>query len=222
MNGSDDLMTMTLEQLVERARALAERAPRSVLGITGAPGAGKSTLAEELAEVLGVETAVLVPMDGFHLAQSVLEELDRVETKGAPDTFDGWGYAALLHRLRAQGAGSEEIVYAPTFRRDLEEPVGSAIPVRGSTPLVITEGNYLLLDGPEWERAREAVDEIWFLAPPEEQRLRWLIARHERFGRSPAEARERSLGTDQRNATLISATSIRADLMVRVAGPPVQ
>jgi pantothenate kinase len=209
---------LSFEQLVERATVLAGRGRRALLGITGAPGAGKSTLAERLVDALGEQTAVFVPMDGFHLASRELVALGRLDRKGAHDTFDGWGYAALLRRLRDQrvraAQGDEGIVYAPQFRRDLEEPVGSAIPVRPEVPLVVTEGNYLLLEGAAWTHARETIDEVWFLAPDESQRLAQLIARHERYGRSPEEAKERSLGSDQRNAELISSTASRADLVV--------
>lgn len=211
----------TLDELISRARALASPGTRTILGITGAPGAGKSTLAASLAAALGPELSVLVPMDGFHLAQQVLRELAAVDRKGAPDTFDAWGYAALLQRLHAQrraGPGEpEEVIYAPVFRRDLEEPVGSAIAVHAAIPLVITEGNYLLLEGEAWSQARAVVEESWFLALPEEQRLQRLIARHQRFGRSADEAREHALGSDQRNAELIAQTAPRADLVVRPA-----
>ncbi|MGO2518807.1 MAG: nucleoside/nucleotide kinase family protein [Microbacterium sp.] len=215
-----NITEQTFAELVERARYTALRGERVVLGITGAPGAGKSTLAERLVEELGPELSVLVPMDGFHLANTVLHALGRHDRKGADDTFDGWGYVALMHRIRAQrdGAaeGREDTIYAPHFRRDLEEPIGSAIPVSVSTPLVVTEGNYLLLDQQPWPQARDVVDEVWFLAPTEDQRLAQLIRRHERFGRSPEEARERSLGSDQRNAEVITATAGRADLVVRL------
>ncbi len=191
-----------------------------MLGITGAPGAGKSTLAERIVAELGPELAVLVPMDGFHLANEILHDLGRHARKGAHDTFDAWGYVALMQRIRVQqrgvAAGGEDIVYAPRFRRDLEEPIGSAIPVRPETPLVVTEGNYLLLDRQPWPQARAVIDEVWFLAPTETQRIDQLIERHERFGRSPQEARERSLGSDQRNAEVITATAARADLIVRL------
>lgn len=211
---------LTFSQLTERARSLAASGERAVLGITGAPGAGKSTLAEQLVSALGPDLAVLVPMDGFHLANSVLHDLGRRDRKGAEDTFDAWGYIALMQRIRAQQAGAsdghEDVIYAPLFRRDLEEPIGSAIPVHPATPLVVTEGNYLLVDRQPWPQAREVVDEVWFLAPTEAQRLEQLIERHERFGRSPAEARERSLGSDQRNAEVITATAGRADLVVRL------
>lgn len=139
---------------------------------------------------------------------------------GAPDTFDAWGYTALMQRIRAQrGEASEgrgDTIYAPRFRRDLEESIGSAIPVTASTPLVVTEGNYLLLDQQPWLQARDVIDEVWFLAPTDDQRLTQLIRRHERFGRSPEEARERSLGSDQRNAEMITATAGQADLVVRL------
>lgn len=205
-------------QLLERARGLAVPGRRTILGITGAPGAGKSSLAERLVAELGPERAVLVPMDGFHLAESVLQDLGRRDRKGAVDTFDAGGYVALLRRIREQTAeGGEQVIYAPIFRRDLEEPIGSAIPVRREVPLVVTEGNYLLHDSDPWPRAREALDESWFLAPGEEQRLAWLIERHMRFGRSEDEARERSLGSDQRNAEVIAATAGRADLVLRLA-----
>lgn len=213
---SGEPQVLEFEQIVDRARTLAGSEMRRILGITGAPGAGKSTLAEALVEALGSELAVLVPMDGFHLAQRALEDLGRTETKGAPDTFDGWGYAALLHRIRAQRSSGDGVIYAPAFHRDLEEPVGSEIPVHAAIPLVVTEGNYLLLDGDEWDRARAALDEVWYLAPTEEQRLQQLIERHQRFGRSRDEAVERSLGTDQRNAELIAQTAVRADLLLRI------
>jgi len=212
--------TTTFTHLLNRASALAADGQRRVLGLTGAPGAGKSTLAERLVDALGPQTAVLVPMDGFHLADAVLHDLGRHARKGAHDTFDGYGYVALMRRIREQrqrvGAGEDGIIYAPVFRRDLEEPVGSAVPVHPETPLVITEGNYLLLDRSPWRQARDLIDEVWFLAPPEEQRLEWLVARHERFGRSRDEALERSLGSDQVNADLITSTASRADVVVRL------
>jgi pantothenate kinase len=196
----------TFDELVADATRLAD-GPRRILGITGAPGAGKSTLAARLVDALG-ERAVEVGMDGFHLAQRELTRLGRTERKGAPDTFDAVGYVALLERLRAAGP---DVVYAPEFRRDLEEPVGSAVPVPPDVPLVVTEGNYLLLaDGP-WRRVRPLLDEVWFLAPPEDERLAGLVARHRDFGRSEAEAAARATGSDQANAALVARTARFAD-----------
>src|SRR5947207_15332686 len=101
-----------------RARALAAGG-RRLLGLAGAPGSGKSTLAAALAAALA-ERAIVVPMDGFHLANAELARLGRAGRKGAPDTFDAAGYVALLRRLRSQPA--HEPVYAPAFRREIEEP----------------------------------------------------------------------------------------------------
>jgi pantothenate kinase len=201
-----------MEALIGRARALAGAGRRTLLGITGAPGAGKSTVAERVVDALG-GAAVLVPMDGFHLANAELERLGRRERKGAIDTFDAAGYVALLQRLRSPGG---ETVYAPEFRREIEEPIACAIPVGPDVPLVVTEGNYLLVaDGP-WAEVRALLDEAWFVAPDDAVRVDWLIARHIAFGKPPEIARAWSLSTDQRNADLIATTRARADVVVRL------
>ena len=197
------------DELVARASALAGEG-RRLLGVCGPPGAGKSTLARALAAALRPR-AVVVPMDGFHLAQSELRRLGREERKGAPDTFDAAGYIALLRRLRGTG---EPVVYAPEFRRSIEEPVAGAIPVPRAVPLVITEGNYLLLDDGPWAPVRELLDDAWYLGTDEHARVSALIRRHERFGRSPEEARRFALGSDQRNADRVAAARDRADLII--------
>lgn len=196
--------------LVADAARLAVPGQRHILGITGAPGAGKSTLAERLVAALNRHDgrAVLVGMDGFHLAQRELRRLGRTERKGAEDTFDAAGYTELLARLRRREDG---IVYAPEFRRDLEEPIACAVPVPPDVPLVVTEGNYLLVPDPPWDRVRGLLDEVWFLAPPEDERVGRLIDRHMRFGRTEEQARERAFGSDAVNAKLIAATAGLAD-----------
>jgi pantothenate kinase len=197
-------------ELLAAARRLAEPGRRRILGITGSPGAGKSTLAARLVAELG-GLAVEVGMDGFHLAQRELVRLGRAERKGAPDTFDAVGYVELLRRLRQAGP---ETVYAPEFRRDLEEPVAGAIPVPPDVPLVVTEGNYLLLPDPPWNAVRPLLDETWFLSPPEDERLRRLVERHRAYGRTPEEALARATGSDATNATRITATAARADRLI--------
>ncbi len=154
-------------------------------------------------------------MDGFHLADAELERLGRRDRKGAPDTFDAAGYAALLRRLRDDD-GAGEVVYAPGFERELEQPLAGAIPVPPAARLVVTEGNYLLLDTGSWARVRPLLDEVWFCAADEERRVRRLIARHERFGKSHAEAVAWVERSDERNAALVAATRDRADLVVPV------
>ena len=196
--------------LIKRARGLVEPGRRRILGITGAPGAGKSTLANKVVAALGAD-AVLVPMDGFHLANAELERLGRRDRKGAVDTFDAAGYAALLRRLRD---GTESLVYAPLFRREIEEPIACAIPVPREMPLVVTEGNYLLVDSDGWAPVRGLLDEVWFLDPPAEVRLDRLVRRHQEFGKPPRQAWQWAHGTDQRNAVLVDSTRARADLVV--------
>lgn len=198
-------------ELLAGARALAS-GPRRILGVTGAPGAGKSTLAADLVTALA-PAAVLVPMDGFHLANAELLRLGRRDRKGAVDTFDAAGYAALLRRLRDQ---SDETVYAPYFAREIEEPIACALPVPRETPLVVTEGNYLLVDDGPWADVRGLLDEVWYVEVPEDVRLERLVARHIAFGKDPEAARAWSHGTDQRNADLIAATRGRADRIVHL------
>jgi pantothenate kinase len=196
--------------LSSRARRLAGRGCRALLGITGAPGAGKSTLAEDLVDGLD-GFAVLLPMDGFHYAQRVLRELGREERKGAPDTFDAAGFVHLLRRIRA---GDEPVVYAPTFRRDLEEPIAGAIPIPHGVPLVVVEGNYLLADRAAWAPVAGLLDETWYLSPDPQVRLRRLVDRHMSYGRSREVATARATGSDQVNAEVIEATRSRADVIV--------
>ena len=185
---------------------------RRLLGVVGPPGAGKSTLAALMAQALGAR-AQAVPMDGYHLAQAELERLGRAQRKGAPDTFDAAGYAALLQRMRLQGPG--EIVYAPDFRREIEEPVAGALPVFPHTPLVITEGNYLLLDDdPAWAPVADLLDEVWYLQVDAALRLERLTARHVQFGRSPEQALAWIAQTDEPNARRIEASARRAHRQV--------
>ena len=202
----------SLEDLVARAGALADRG-RTVLGLAGPPGAGKSTLAAALVDALG-DRAALVPLDGFHLDDDVLRVLGRADRKGAADTFDADGYVALLRRLRA---AEDPVVYAPRFDRDRELSVAGALPVPRGVPLVVTEGNHLLADGP-FAPVRGLLDACWYLDVDPVLRRARLVARHVRHGRTP-EAAERWVATsDDPNAALVEATRARADLVVRLDG----
>ncbi|MFF5971354.1 nucleoside/nucleotide kinase family protein [Streptomyces sp. NPDC012769] len=202
-----------MERLTGRARVLAGGGRRRVLGIAGPPGAGKSTLAGWLADRLE-GLAVLVPMDGFHLAQAELERLGRAGRKGAPDTFDAAGFTALLARLRAPEPGVT--VYAPAFDRALEEPVAGSILVPPEVPLVITEGNYLLHDEGPWAAVRPLLDEAWYVDLDDRDRVPRLVARHVRFGKEPARAERWVAESDEANARVVARGRDRADLVVRM------
>lgn len=210
-----------LDDLLARAAALAAGPRRAVLGIAGAPGSGKSTLAAAvLARIPGTAH---VPMDGFHLADAELVRLGLRDRKGAPDTFDALGYAALLRRLHED---QDEIIYAPGFERVIEQPIAGAIPITRAARLIVTEGNYLLLDTPRWRTVRPLLTEVWYADLDPDTRLHRLIARHVRFGKPEAAARQWATGTDELNAALIAATRDRADLVVtatlihRIGTPP--
>jgi pantothenate kinase len=206
-----------MDALLGRALGLARagRAGPAILGITGAPGAGKSTLAARLASLVAEEISVaLLPMDGFHLSDAVLARLGRSARKGAIDTFDGWGYAALLARLRAESGRS---VFAPGFERGLEQALAGDVEIPAGTRLVITEGNYLLAPDEPWAAARSLMDEVWCCVLDADVRAARLVERHVRFGKTPGEASRWVRQVDQANAALVEAWAGAADVLVDMA-----
>jgi pantothenate kinase len=145
-------------------------------------------------------------MDGFHIGDAQLRRLGVHDRKGAPETFDRAGYASLLIRLRSESG----TVYAPEFDRAIEDSIAAAIAVPASVPLVITEGNYLLV----WPEVRALLDAAWYVDPGPDRRLDALIARHIAFGKTPEQARLWVMRSDERNADLIDASRSAADLEI--------
>ena len=191
-----------------RLDALLDRGHRVVLGITGPPGAGKTAMASLVASTF--DDAVRLPMDGFHLADVELARLGRLDRKGAIDTFDGYGYLALLQRVRS----STEIVYAPAFNREIEQPVAGSIPVVPDARLIVTEGNYLLDDDEPWPEVRRTLDEVWFVDVAPDERRRRLTARHIEFGKSPEQAQAWVRDVDDPNAERVERVRHKADLVI--------
>ncbi|WP_285114581.1 nucleoside/nucleotide kinase family protein [Leifsonia sp. fls2-241-R2A-40a] len=204
-----------LTALARRALALAPEGRRAILGVAGSPGSGKTTLARAVArrvdELAGAGTAVHLPMDGFHLANATLDALGRHDRKGAIDTFDGWGFVALLERVLSETGNP---VYAPAFERTVDEPVAGSIAVPPEARLVVVEGNYLLVDADPWSRIPALLAESWFVATPEEVRMRRLVDRHTRHGRTVEAATAWARDVDGSNAVLIEASRARATFVV--------
>lgn len=207
-----------LSALIDEAAALlpAASGERVLLGLAGAPAAGKSTLARRLArgidERCGPGTAARVPMDGFHLSNAQLDRLGLRGRKGAPETFDVYGYLHLLKRLRAE---TGRPVYVPDFDRRLEEPVAAGLVVPPSAGLVITEGNYLADDAEGWREVRGLLDTLWYVDVPRAERETRLLRRHIRGGRSRREALRFIAESERLNATRVEAGKANCSRVVR-------
>ncbi|UWW08112.1 nucleoside/nucleotide kinase family protein [Mycolicibacterium brumae] len=214
--GAPTCFAETIAALTERAAALAASGSRRLLGITGPPGAGKSTVCAAMIEALG-ERAALIGMDAFHLSNEQLIRLGRRDRKGAPDTFDVDGYVALLRRARAE---ADRTVYAPRFDRGIEESICAAVAIEPQVSLVITECNYLLMPDGGWQDVRPALDEVWCLEVSEQLTRQRVVARRQSFGTPPAQARAVTEQVDVRNAGLVAAHRERADLIVTVPDDP--
>jgi pantothenate kinase len=187
---------------------------RLLLGVVGPPGAGKTTVARRIAAYVderhGPGTAVVVGMDGFHLANEILVAAGRRDRKGAPDTFDVDGLVSLLERLVRR---DEPVVYAPRFDRSREETIAAAIAIPREVRLVVVEGNYLLYEEGRWARVRPLLDTVWYRDAPAAVRRRRLLDRQRRtYG--PEAGAEWVRRVDEPNAVIVEATRSRADRII--------
>jgi pantothenate kinase len=205
---------MDVDQAIDRARQLAIGGGRRIVGIAGCPGGGKSTVVARISAELGPELCVVVPMDGFHLDNDVLVAHGTRARKGAPFTFDAGGYVSLLRRLRHQSPA--ETIFAPRYDRARSLSVAGAIEVPASVPLVLTEGNYLLLPDDPWAEVPRLLDATWFVEVPDEVRLPRLINRHVESGKTLEEATEWVTRSDETNAALVKASAGRATDIVTI------
>jgi pantothenate kinase len=206
-------MTQTVDLAGLAARLVTEQGTaRRLVAVAGAPGSGKSTFAERLHAALAEQVAAeVLPMDGYHYDDIVLDARGHRARKGAPHTFDVDGFAAMLARLRADDGRD---VAVPVFDRSIEIARAGARIIPAATRLVIVEGNYLLLDDPAWAQLRPFFDRTVFLRVPEAELTRRLAARWEGYGMDAGTVREKCEGNDLPNARLVSASSVPADFEV--------
>lgn len=199
---------------VERVRAFINSTQDcTLIGIVGKPGAGKSTLSQFISESINSPQLTVLPMDGFHLSNAVLAELNRADRKGAPDTFDVAGFVALLTRIRGERASR---IYYPIFDRSIEESIAAQGVISSDTKVVIVEGNYLLHQEDGWQNVARILHEIWYIDIDDELRIARLIARHVAYGKSKSAAEQWARGSDERNAELIALGAERADYVIRL------
>jgi hypothetical protein len=205
---------LSLNEGLDRVKKLLESSQNRVLiGIVGKPGAGKSTLTSYLIDNLPKDSAVLIPMDGYHLSNKQLSKLGISDRKGAFDTFDSDGFVKLLKRVNQE---PDNDIYFPVFHRDIEESYAADGVVPATTKLVITEGNYLLLNNGGWEGVRAELDEVWYIEVDDNLRMDRLTKRHQSYGKNYEDAFAWASGTDERNAELVAKTREKADVIIEL------
>ena len=221
----DGRLTVLALHVVSKALSSPD-ARRFILGITGPPAAGKSTLAGRLVNAInsaaGSTVAAAVPMDGFHLDNVTLQRLGLTHKKGAPETFNSVAFLQLLRHIREVPRRG---LSAPAYDRSLHDPQPDAIGISKDVKIIVTEGNYLLLNAGQWSLIRGQLDEVWYVNASLGIIRRRLLERHLMNGLSMEEARNKNEGSDVPNAILVQQTVDSADLLIddigeTVSSPP--
>lgn len=205
---------MSVQLLVEEIASLLQGSkPRTMIGIVGKPGAGKSTVVTEIQKQFSTEEVAIIPMDGYHLSNEELIKLGRRERKGAPDTFDVEGFISLITRVKNEI--DKEHTF-PIFHREIEASKADEGIVLRNTKVIVIEGNYLFSEEHNWSEVFPLLDQSWFIKIDDEIRMQRLITRHIKYGKTPQEAEEWSRGSDEENAKFIAKTASRAERIIKL------
>ncbi len=205
---------MSVQHLAEEIKALLQsNKPRTIIGIVGKPGSGKSTVVAEIQNQFKGSDVAIIPMDGYHLSNEELIELGRRDRKGAPDTFDVTGFASLLAKVKNEIQVEHRF---PIFRREIEASISGEGVVCANTKVVVVEGNYLFSEEHNWNEVFPLLDQSWYIEIDDEIRIQRLIARHIRYGKSPQDAEAWSLGSDEMNARFIEKSANRAEKVINL------
>ena len=206
---------MSIELLFEQIQSLLDgERPRTLIGIVGKPGAGKSTVVEEISKKFGSKLVSIIPMDGFHLSNEELISLGRRDRKGAPDTFDVEGFTSLIEKVKTKNQVDHKF---PIFHREIEASIADEGMIPKESKVVVIEGNYLFSEDHNWNGIYPLLDHTWFIDINDEIRIERLIARHIRYGKTPEEAETWSRGSDETNARFIGLTANRAENRINLA-----
>jgi pantothenate kinase len=205
---------MSFQLLVEEIDSLLQGSkPRTIIGIVGKPGAGKSTVVSEIQNRFSADEVAIIPMDGYHLSNQELIELGRRDRKGAPDTFDVVGFTSLITRIKNEIDLDHTF---PIFHREIEASKADEGLVPKNTKVVVVEGNYLFSEEHSWNAVFPLLDQSWFIEIDDEVRMPRLIARHIKYGKSLQEAEDWSRGSDEANAEFIAKTSYKAQRIIKL------
>ena len=206
---------MSINLLFEQIQSLLQGPnPRSIIGIVGKPGAGKSTVVSEIEKRFDPSQVSVIPMDGYHLSNEELISLDRRDRKGAPDTFDTQSFISLISKVKNN---PETELRFPIFHREIEASKADEGIVQSGVKVIVVEGNYLFSEEHNWEGVFPLLDHTWFIEISDEVRIERLIARHIRYGKTPEDAEKWSRGSDEANARFIELTAHRAANIIKLA-----
>jgi pantothenate kinase len=205
---------MSIELLFEQIQTLLQGPnPRSIIGIVGKPGAGKSTVVSEIEKRFDSSQVSVIPMDGYHLSNEELIALGRRDRKGAPDTFDTQSFISLITKVKNSPDFEHRF---PIFHREMEASIENEGSVPSSAKVIVVEGNYLFSEEHNWQGVFPLLDHTWFIQIDDEVRIERLIARHIRFGKTPEAAENWSRGSDEANARFIELTAHRASNVINL------